>query len=224
MRCEKFEGKYIPKFESEELKYGNIFTKACMNYSICSCECSGLKCDNCILDSRDHCIEYLKQHHKHLQNYIDSLMESLKQEKGEKTMENDFPKLRPGMAITFTNNNKLGFMISETQIMYVYPNNNYSAIINGWDFLGDREDVDVPYSKIKAIYATSDTDNETGEVIESFTPWRLARMAEAISNDKNLATLTGVKRMWRRRVRKEMTVEEIEKELGYKIKIVGEDK
>ena len=139
-------------------------------------------------------------------------------------MENDFPKLKPGMAITFMDNSKLGFMTSETQLMYVYPRNSYSVIIDGWDRLGDREGTDVPYSRIKAVYSITDTDNETGELIKSLTPCRLARMAEAIDDDKDLANLEGVKLVWCRQGHKEMTVEDIEKELGYKIKIVGEDK
>ena len=139
-------------------------------------------------------------------------------------MENDFPKIKAGMAITFTDYNKLGFMVSETQIMYIHPHNSYSAIVEGWDYLGDREDIDVPYSRIKAVYASTDTRIELGEPIESFIPYRLARMAEAISNGKDPADMEGVKLIWCRQEHKEMTVEEIEKELGYKIKIVGEER
>lgn len=227
MRYEKFEGKYIPKFESKELLLATVFSKAFAGNTTCpsQSDCSGLVCPDCMLHDRDCCIAYLKQHHECLENYLKNLGKTSKEkeEKGEETMENDFPKLGPGMAITFTNNNKLGFMTSETQIMYVYPNNSYSAIVDGWDLLGDRENTDVPYSRIKAVYATSDTDNETKEV-ESLTPCRLARMSEAISNDEDLADLEGVKLVWCRQEYKEMTVEDIEKELGYKIKVVGAEK
>ena len=138
-------------------------------------------------------------------------------------MENDFPKLRPGMAITFKNNSSLGFMVSETQIMYVQPHNNYSVIVRGWDLLGDREYTSsVPYSRIKAVYATSDNYNETIE-LESLTPLRLALMEKAISNEEDPTNLVGVKLIWCRQKHKEMTVKDIEKALGYKIKIVGEN-
>jgi hypothetical protein len=139
-------------------------------------------------------------------------------------MENDFPKLKPGMAIAFTGNSKLGFMTSETQFMYIYQHNRASAIVEGWDSLGDREGTDVPYSKIKAVYAISDTKYGDVRPREGFTPHQLSRMAEAISDGEDPANLDGVKLVWCRQERKEMTVEEIEKELGYKIKIVGEEK
>lgn len=224
MEYEKFEGKYIPKFESEELMQAAIVTKALGRWMMCtSCSCRGIGCLSCLINDRAGCISYLKQHHEQLQNCIDRLAESLKQGKGEETMKNDFPKLKPGMAITFTNNSKLGFMTSETQFMYVYPHNTQSAIVNGWDILGDREGTDIPYSRIKAVYATSDTDNETKE-LESLTPFRLARISEAISNGEDPADLVGVKLVWCRQDHKEMTVEDIEKALGYKIKIIGEEK
>ena len=139
-------------------------------------------------------------------------------------MENDFPKLKPGMAITFTNYDKLGFVVSETQIMYIHPHNSYSAIVEGWDSLGDREDIDVPYSRIKAVYESSDICDESGEPIGGFTPYRLARMAEAISDGEDPAGVEGVRLVWSRQDHKEMTVEEIEKELGYKVKIIGKEK
>lgn len=222
MEYEKFEGKYIPKFESEEQLQACVLTKAVADLSTCAyCGCEGIECSSCILDNRDCCIDYLKQHHECLEN---GLKDITKTSKGEETMENDFPKLKPGMAITFTDNNKLGFMTSETQIMYVYPNNGYSMIADGWDLLGDREDTgSVPYSIIKAVYAASDNYNETIE-LESLTPLRLACMEEAIRNDEDPATLTGVKLIWCRQEHKEMTVKDIEKALGYKIKIVGEEK
>ena len=224
MAYEKFEGKYIPKFESDELKCRHIVSKAFTNYAPCSCYCEKIHCADCMLQSRNHCIEYFKQHREHLQNCIDRLMESLKQERGEETMENDFPKLKPGMAITFTDNNKLGFMVSETQLMYVYPNNSYSAIVDGWDRLGDQEGIDVLYSKVEAVYAISDTEYGDVKPRTGFTPYQLARMAEALSNDEDPSDLDAVKLLWCRQNHKEMTVEDIEKELGYKIKVVGEEK
>lgn len=222
MDHEKFEDKYIPKFKSEEQLQACVLTKAVADLSTCTyCDCSGIACSFCMLNDRDCCIAYLKQHHKHLENYLKDI---IKTPKGEETMENDFPKLKPGMAITFTDYDKLGFMVSETQIMYIHPHNSYSAIVEDWDSLGDREDIDVPYSRIKAVYASTDIRNEAGEPIGSFIPLRLARMAEVISKGEDPATLPGVKVIWRRQEHKEMTVEEIEKELGYKIKIVGEDR
>ncbi len=223
MEYEKFEGKYIPKFKSEEQLQAAAVAKAVADYSMCtSCLCRDITCRLCILHDRDSCKAYLKHHHEHLDNSLKELSKTSK-EKGEETMENDFPKLKPGMAITFTNNSSLGFMVSATQFMYVKYHCSGSVIVKDWDLLGDRVGTDVPYSRIEAVYATSDTDNVTKEPLESFIPYGLACMAEAVSNGEDLEGLDGVYLIWRRQEHKEMTVEEIEKELGYKIKIVGED-
>lgn len=214
---ETFMGKIVPPAaRGKEL----VLIEACMTDDwnrACRCvDCEQVKCDDCFLyraggnntaeDLKRFAVEYVKNHPS---------------VKPEESKDDGMPEIKPGMAITFPNN-KLGFMTSATRIMYVYPHNSYSAIIDGWDILGDQEDTDVPYSRIDAIYTTSDTDNETGELLEGFTPCRLARMAEAISNGEDLAKLDGVNLIWRRQDYKEMTVKDIEKALGYKIKIVGE--
>lgn len=198
MEYAKFKGKYIPKFESEEQLQAATVAKAVADYSMCAaCLCRDIKCGLCILHDRDSCKAYLKQHHEHLENYLKELSKTSK-EKGEETMENDFPKLKPGMAITFTDYNKLGFLVSETQIMYIHPYNSYSAIVEDWDSLGDREDIDVPYSRIKAVYESTDIRDETGEPIGSFIPFSLACMAEAISDGEDPAGVKGVRLVWSR--------------------------
>lgn len=79
MGYKKFKGKYIPNFESENQKYGNIATKAFTDYAPCLCNCANIDCADCILHSRNHCIEYFKQHRELMQNWIDRLVESRKQ-------------------------------------------------------------------------------------------------------------------------------------------------
>lgn len=147
-------------------------------------------------------------------------------------MDNNFLKLKAGHLIQFAKtdeyHSRFALMMNDREFIYVKTvidkDGRAWQAMDGWDLIDfDRDGNEfTSLNNICVVYASDATD-DNGHA--SFVcPGIIRKILSSYDSGNRICEDKCVNIVWKREDPMELTVEQIEKELGYKVKIVGSDK
>jgi hypothetical protein len=147
-------------------------------------------------------------------------------------MDNNVPELKAGHLIQFSKtdeyHSRFALMMNDREFIYIKTvidkDGRAWLAMNGWDLIDfDRDGNELTsLNNICVVYASdASDDNEHASFV---CPGIIRKILNSYDSGNLICEDKYVSIIWKREETKELTIEQIEKELGYKVKIVGDEK